>query len=265
MTRASGKIIYRDHWHNHLVEIIDHGDKRSLYFGGDVLQSSMSLSSPHHLVLSYTRFMMASLMFNNPPERVLLIGVGAGSLIRFLHHHFPSCTIDGVDFSSHILDLARGYFKVPERENIRLHCQDGYEFLTSQQNTEYDLILIDAFDQKGMAESIYSHDFFVQCRSHLDHNGIVSLNVWSGDETKMDRVRNDLKNSFESCLILPVPERGNVICLAAQEPGLKTIMEKDYTELARMSAEFDINFRQIHKVFIRQNLGLKQRIARFFN
>lgn len=265
MTRASGKIIYRDHWKNHLIEIIEKGDSRSLYFGGNVLQSTMSISAPHRLVLSYTKFMMATLLFMNPPHRVLMIGVGAGSLIRFIHHHFPLCTIDGVDFSSHILKLAQGYFNLPSSNTIKLHCGDGHEFLAQVEGQAYDLILIDAFDQNGMAPSIYCAEFFKHCFNHLGERGIVSLNLWSGDENKMDQVKTDLKRYFNSCLTLPVPDRGNVICIAGRDQKLKAVMEQDYTELSRMSAEFNINFKEIVRVFIKQNLGYRQRIARFFS
>jgi len=265
MTRPTGKIVYRDHWNSHLIEIIDKGDDRSLYFGGNVLQSAMSLSLPHRLVLSYTRFMMASLLFNNPPHRVLMIGVGAGSLIRFLYHHFPTCHVDGVDFSSRILKLAHGYFNLPVAETIKLHCEDGSNFLEQHKSKPYDLVLIDAFDQAGMAPSIYCADFFKQCSHHLNGDGIISLNVWSGDEEKMDRVQRDVRLHFGSCITLPVPERGNVICIAGKDQNLKSIMEQDYTELSRMSAEFNINFKEIVRVFIKQNLGYRQRIARFFS
>jgi len=265
MKRTSEKTIYRDRRKNQLVEIIEKGDCRSLYFGGNVLQSTMSISVPHRLVLSYTRFMMATLLFFNPPRRALVIGVGAGSLIRFVHHHFPSCTIDGVDFSSHILRLARGYFNLPDSGGIKLHCGDGHDFLASSSIKPYDLILIDAFDHKGMAPSIYCSDFFEQCFDHLAEAGIVSLNMWSGSDAKMDRVKIDLKRYFGSCITLPVPERGNVICLAGKNKNMGAEMEQDYTELSRMSAEFSINFRQIFRVYIKQNLGYRQRIARFFS
>ncbi len=264
MSRPSGKIIHRDHWNGRLIEIIENGDSRSLYFGGSVLQSTMSISKPHRLALSYTRYMMATLLFKNPPDRVLLIGVGAGSLIRFIHHHFPACTVDGVDYSPHILKLARGYFNLPNSAAIKLHCSDGQDFLAGGNSRTYDLILIDAFDQQGMARSVYCADFFGYCRDHLQENGIVSLNVWSGDGDRMGQVRSELERHFSSCFTLPVPDRGNVICLAGKESDLQTTMERDYTELARMSAEFNINFNEIFRVFSKKNFGLKERFARFF-
>ena len=116
-----------------------------------------------------------------------------------------------------------------------------------------------------MAPSIYCAEFFRHCFNHLGERGIVSLNLWSGDENKMDQVKTDLKRYFNSCLTLPLPDRGNVICIAGRDQKLKAVMEQDYTELSRMSAEFNINFKEIVRVFIKQNLGYRQRIARFFS
>ena len=228
MSRPPGSILYRDHWNGRLLEIIENGDNRSLYFGGSVLQSTMSMSKPHRLALSYTRYMMATLLFMNPPCRVLLIGVGAGSLIRFIHHHFPRCAVDGVDASSRILKLAKDYFNLPNSAAIRLHCSDGQDFLAGRKGQAYDVILVDAYDQEGMARSVYCADFFGRCRNHLQENGIVSLNLWSGDGKRMGQVRSELERYFSSCIILPVPDRGNVICLAGKEPGLKTTIAGDY-------------------------------------
>ena len=90
------KTIHRSHWQSQLIEVVDEGDTRSLYFGGHVLQSSMYLSAPQKLALSYTRFMAAPLLIDDAPERILVVGVGAGSLVRFFHHHFPDARIDGI-------------------------------------------------------------------------------------------------------------------------------------------------------------------------
>ena len=265
MSRATGKIIHRDHWDNQLVEVIDNGDKRSLYFAGNVLQSAMSLSRPHTLALSYTRYMMASLLFNEAPEKILLIGVGAGSLLRYIHHYLPKSLVDGIDYSEHIFNLAKGYFRLPDSRRISLYCSDGREYLSDLDDERYDLILVDAFDHSGMSPSIYCLDFFNLCRTHLNKYGMVSLNLWSGDSQKMRDVKSDLGNCFESVMDMPVPNRGNVVSLASMEPKLYTIMEKDYSELTRLSREFDINFREIVKICVKNNLGFRQRLARLFS
>ena len=260
------KTIYRSHWCKQLIEIVDEGDKRSLVFGGNVLQSSMFLSAPQRLALSYTRYMMASLLLDDEPERILVVGVGAGSLVRFLHHHFPGALIDGIDYSSEVLDLARTHFHLPNSGNISLHCRDGRDFLADRTDEHnYDLILIDAFDTAGMSEQIYSSDFFELCLDHLDISGIVSINLWSGDQARMEEVAGVIGSHFETTLELPVPNRGNVICLAGRWDLLSAMVDADEAELSLLQDRFAINFKEIVKVCRRYTLKISQRLSRFFS
>ena len=265
MSSISKKLVYRDHVNNHLVEIFDEGDKRSLYFAGNVLQSSMSITVPHRLVLSYTHFMMAPLLFDNSPQRALIVGIGAGSMLRFLHHHFPECAIDAIDNSSEVIELAQKFFLLPKSSNIRIFCNDGFDFLLSRQQERYDLILVDAFDQAGMSPSIYCSEFFDLCRERLVETGLVSLNLWSGNPDRLESVKTALTSIFPSVIKLPVPNRGNVICLAGLEPELLYSLEADFPEISHLSEKMQINFRKIAKACVRHNLGLKQRISRLFS
>lgn len=266
MKHSSRKVIHRSHWNNHLIEVIDSGDERSLYFAGNVLQSGMSLYAPHALVLSYTQYMMATLLMNDVPQRILVVGIGAGSLIRFLHHHFPEALIDGIDSSQPVIDLAKEFFNLPENSCVNIHCGDGQDFLTNR-TTEYnyDLILIDAFDALGMSETIYHSGFIELCLHHLNISGIMSLNLWSGDDQRMERVIGDVSAHCESCVQLPVPNRGNVICLAGRGQILSTIMDQDSIHLAQLKARFGINFKAILNVCRKHNMGLFQRISRLFS
>lgn len=266
MKNPERTVIHRGHWNNHLVEIIDYGGERTLYFAGNVLQSSMSLSSPEKLVLSYTRYMMASLLIDDAPERVLVIGVGAGSLLRFIRHYLPECRIDGIDNSQTIIDLARGYFKLPADSNVSIHCRDGYEFLKSlPEKQKYSLIMIDAFDAKGMSSSIYRTECFSLCRDHLRSDGVLSLNLWSGNKTRMESVITEVDSYFDSVIELPVPNRGNVICLAGDSNTLDRMTSRHRDELDRLSKRFGINFRPIVKLCLKHNIGFRQRFGRIFS
>lgn len=249
-----------------MIEVVEEGDIRSLYFGGSVLQSSMKLFAPHRLTLSYTRYMTASLLIDDQPERVLVIGVGAGSLIRFLHHHFPAALIDGIDYSSKVLDLARSHFHLPSGSQVALHCCDGQAFLADRKEADnYDLILIDAFDTNGMSTTIYSSEFIERCRDHLAVSGLVCLNLWSGDRTRMEQVAADISDCFESVLELPVPHRGNVICLAGRGDILTSIINLDGSDLDLLQQRFEINYREMVRVCRKYNLTMFQRISRYLN
>lgn len=262
----SKQTIYRTHWQNQLVEIIDSGDIRSLYFGGDSLQSAMIRSAPHRLALSYTRYMMAPLLLEDTPQRILLVGIGAGSMIRFFHHHFPDAQIDGIDNAQTIIDLAKSYFHLPAAGNIHVHCCSGFDFLAHRTDEyDYDLILVDAFDAFGMAETIYNRDFFELCLHHLSITGIVSLNLWSGDRIRMEQVAEGIGYHFDSILELPVPNRGNVIFLAGRGDILSPFVEPDPSLLNELQNRFEINFREMVKIGRKFNLGFFQRLSQLWS
>lgn len=261
MINATAKPIHREIWKNRLVEIFDEGETRSLYFGGKFLQSRMSLLSPHTLTLPYTHYMMFALLFHVQFNNILLIGLGAGSMVRFLHHHFPQCTIDAVDHSAHIIKLARGYFQLPESQHINIHCRDGLKFLAEKHvQNHYDLILIDAFDEKGMSSHIYSEEFFLICADALHPDGTLSCNLWSGTPKRTAEISNILRCNFTGRLVLPVPRRGNVIHHLKPQKIKWTDIERNRWELDHLQKKFHLNFPTMVKVARRHNLSFPQRL-----
>ena len=70
-----------------LIEVFDDGKSRSLHFGTPARQSSMALDAPDRLQLPYTQAMMAFLLFQPQPEAVLMVGLGGGSMAKFLLRH----------------------------------------------------------------------------------------------------------------------------------------------------------------------------------
>jgi len=263
MSQTPGVLIHRDYWNDHLVEIKDNGDYRSLYFASTVLQSQMSLLSPQRLVLSYTQYMLLPLLLQPKPRNILVVGIGSGSFIRFFYHHFPECIISAVDYSQHIIDVARGYFQLPESDRVIVHCKDGYQFLKNSRKTVYDLILIDAFDSKGMAPTIYSDRFFRLCKEHLSPNGVVSCNIWSTENKLLEEIKSLLAMHFTGHLILPVPNRGNivVISLPGEIPWEKICLKKN--TLKKISKKFEINIMEIVKITRQNNLSFSKRVRSF--
>jgi spermidine synthase len=266
MNHTTATPIHRAFWEDRLVEIYDEGDTRALYFGGKFLQSSMSLSAPFSLSLPYTHFMMFALLLKAELKNVLLIGLGAGSMVRFLHHHFPGCTIDAVDHSSHIIKLAKGYFQLPENDQVHIHCCDGYNFLAETRNSQqYDLILVDAFDEQGMSANIYTDPFFRLCKAALRHDGILSCNIWSGIPKKILEISRGLDHSFTNKIILPVPNRGNIIHNRMNFPVLWPAILRDTETLRQMEKRFGIKFQEIVKVAIASNMNFFQRLHKIFS
>src|SRR3954451_3704335 len=78
---------------------------RSLHIGTDTVQSSMRLARPNDLELSYTRSMMGFLLFTPPPKEVLMIGLGGGSLAKFVYHRLPDAHTRVVEVNPRVAEV----------------------------------------------------------------------------------------------------------------------------------------------------------------
>ncbi|MFV0438340.1 MAG: methyltransferase domain-containing protein [Desulfopila sp.] len=245
------------------VEIRDRDNTRSLYFGGRYLQSQMDLRSPHRLLLPYTQYMMFSLLLVVRPARVLLLGLGGGSLLRFLNHHFPDCEIEAVDISSQVIRLATDYFHLPTSSRVRIRCQDGRQFLDQAAGkTAYDLILLDAFDEEGLVGHMYREKTFTACAAALADGGLLVANLWSGGPLSAEEIDHGIAPLLPCGLLLPVPGRGNVITIRARKTLAWQKIGRNRTALAQLESHYDLDFGQMIKVARRANLSLGQRLVR---
>lgn len=262
-----GLVVHQAQSDDGVIEVVDLGDTRSLHFGTFPRQSSMSLRTPHTLELSYTEAMMACLLLNTKPERVLVVGLGGGSLVKFLLHHFPDCTIDVVEYRQDVVDVAHRYFQVPKNDpRLNIHVGDGYLFVQEryyQAETSYDLLLVDAYDHVGMAASVGVQAFFDACAGLLTSVGVMSINLWGSDKPLFSQTMGRINQSFNGrSMILPVKDKGNVIGLAMMQTVTNAALKKLRTTVEQQEFELNINLPKSLHNLIRQNGTL---INRLFN
>jgi len=226
------------------IEVRDQDRYRSLYLGSPHLQSRMSLDFPPALVLTYTQYMVLPVLLQQP-QKILIVGVGAGSLVRFFHYHFQGCRIDGVDNSQSILNVAGEFFQLPADNRVKFHCCDGFTFLTAAATTNYDLILVDAFDGEGMAAGLYNQAFLAACHARLAPHGMLSMNLWSGKKFALRHLLSATDAVFADMLTVQVPNRGNIVALAAKTPISRDFLEPKDPRLTHLSRKLAIDFREL--------------------
>src|SRR5690606_28578564 len=65
-----------------------------LQFAGGESQSRMRTFQPGHLLIVYSRTMMAALLFRPQPALIGMIGLGGGSQAKFCHSHVPATRVE---------------------------------------------------------------------------------------------------------------------------------------------------------------------------
>ncbi|HYE37593.1 hypothetical protein [Methylocaldum sp.] len=229
-----------------MIEVVDTYGVRSLHFGTYPKQSAMSLAEPDRLELSYVRAMLAGLLFKPEPRNILLLGLGGGSLAKFLLNHFPECRIDAVECRSAVATVAYEYFGLPEDARLAVHVSEGNDFVCAEaerREAEYDHIFVDVFDHQGLAETVNQQDFFSATRRLLHSEGILAINLW-GTQTQSLRQSMSLLNLYfdRRTMRLQVPGRGNVIGFGFGQRAQRTEMGELKQQAKALELRLDIEF-----------------------
>jgi len=161
----------------HRIRIEEDEEARYMYFDR-TLQSAMNLKDPTALRLIYSRYTSLGFAFRPDAKKILIIGLGGGSIPKKLQKEFPSLEMDVVEIDPEVIQMAKNHFNVRDGKNLRLHAQDGRLFLTRTPN-QYDIILIDAYYSDAMPFHLATREFFELAQRKLTPNGIVVANLIS--------------------------------------------------------------------------------------
>lgn len=240
--------------------IIDTGLRRSLHFKFDGVQSTMDLLDPDRLTLAYTRRMMAFLLFNRAPLRVLLLGLGGGSLAKFCYRRLPAAAVTAVEIDPDVIAL-RDEFSIPaDDDRFRIVRGDAAEYV-ARPETYKDVILVDAYTGSGIAAGLDTVQFYQNARRCLTSIGILVLNV-CGDSRAQDAHICKIRQVFgEDFLTLPVRPAGNLIALAFKK-SCEHIRCEDLEALAPdLQRRFELNFpRYVRRIALDLQLRRWQRV-----
>lgn len=262
---GDGLLVHQSQSDEGIIEVVDAGDSRSLHFGTFPRQSTMSLRQPHKLELTYTQAMMACLLLNPQPKRALIVGLGGGSLVKFLLHHFPDCTIDVVEYRSDVIQVAQQFFNVPANDpRLTIRQGDGYLHVKNcfyEDTASYDLVLVDAYDHTGMAASVGAQAFFDACSGILNNHGVLSINLWGSDRPLFNRTMQRINQSFANrTMLLPVENKGNVIALASHYDISHAELKKMRPYVEQMEMQYNANLPKSLQNLIRQNRSFISRL-----
>lgn len=211
-----GPVVFRDHG----IEVRERHGVRTLHLGSDTIQSAMQVADPDALELAYTRAMMAFLLFVAPPARALMIGLGGGSLAKFMYRRLPQTRLCVVEVDPAVVEVARRYFALPaDDDRLAVVVDEGTRYV--ERATEpVDVLLIDAYDGRSLAQALSADTFYAGARAALSPQGVLVMNLWASDRA-FDRNVQRIERAFSNrCLCLPAERPGNVIVFAfASQPA----------------------------------------------
>lgn len=144
-------------------------------------QTCYLLEDPKRMVFNYTRMMMASLFVQPNPARILIVGLGGGTLPTALAELLPNAQIDTVEIDPAVVSVATRYFGFVTSPRQQVHEADGRAYVeqAGREGRKYDLIMLDAFDYTYIPAHLMTREFLHQAKALLAPQGVLAANTFS--------------------------------------------------------------------------------------
>lgn len=181
---------------------------------GGAQQSRIRPGDPDYIGLAYARVAFAGLALTPEPKRILVVGLGGGTLPMFLHKYYPSAVIDAVDIDPDVVDVARKFFGFKDDDYMRAHVADGRGFI-EQTKEPYDIIFLDAFGASSVPPHMTTQEFLRAVRKAVKPTGVVVGNIWASHLNRIyDSMVRTYQEVFDELYILEVRGTGNMMLFA---------------------------------------------------
>ncbi|MEI7612949.1 MAG: spermidine synthase [Betaproteobacteria bacterium] len=228
---------------NNSIEISEKAGVRYLHFSAEWVQGAMRIQRPNALELAYTREMMAGLLLRDAPwpREVLLVGLGAGSLAKFIYHKLPGTKITVIEIDQQIEIIARMHFKLPDDpQRLNIIIGDGADYMLKD-GKKFDAIFVDGFDKEGRAGVLDTIPFYQACRARLTDAGLMSVNLLGrsrGFEASTERI----STAFDGrSLVFPSCDSGNSVAFATGGEKVDVSLEELIERATLVNDETGLN------------------------
>jgi spermidine synthase len=207
-------------------------------------QSVTNLADPDDLPMPYSRAMTIAAIFPQEIKRVLVLGLGGGSIPVYLQRFLPDAAIDAVELDPGVIDVAKKYFGLRETGKLRLITGDARMFL-NRQPEPYDLIFVDTFTGSYIPFHLMTKEFYQLVRNRLSPHGVAAFNFLPAKDIFESNVRTvslafDHVDLFDSGV--RDIEEANVIVIGRPDPSSDTeTLQKAAAAQARYKFRFDVS------------------------
>ena len=144
-------------------------------------QSCRFLEDYDKLVFPYARMVLSSLLVQDNPQRILIVGLGGGTLVHTYSTLFPQAEIIIAEIDEAVVSVAKDYFDFVETDKIKVATEDARVYIkrAAIRKEKFDLVILDAFNGEYIPEHLMTAEFLTEVKSLLPFQGMVVANTFS--------------------------------------------------------------------------------------
>jgi spermidine synthase len=207
----------------------------------DYIESMVDLKDADDLPVPYNRIMPVALAYPEATKRILMIGLGAGSISTYLARAMPDAQIDVVELDPGVIAAGKKYFGLQETDQVHLIDSDGRVYLSRHKDT-YDLILLDAFRELGIPFHLLTKEFDALVKEHLAPGGAMAWNVAANTKLYVSALAT-LRTVFPTVDVYPAwADAGEVQAIAVATAAPRLSADELTKRAAALQAQFHFRY-----------------------
>ena len=197
--------------------------------GEDRIQTVVDLEDPDDMMAPYTRIASVALVYPETIHRILMVGLGAGSMLTYIGRAMPQVQIDAVELDPGVIAVGKRYFGLKETERVRFIESDGLTYLSRHKDC-YDIILLDAFRELGVPSDMRTRDFYTLVKERLATQGVAVFNIAVGPKSYRSTLVS-LREVFQTVDVYPdrsvgPKEQAIAVAVPARKPSQDVLLQR---------------------------------------
>lgn len=219
---AAAEVLHREQSLYQNILVVREPTRLCLRFSVRRQQRNQSCVDPEdgrRMVFAYTRMMMALLLLQPAPERILVAGLGGGTLPTALAALLPQAAIDVVEIDPAVVAVAERYFGFAASARLRVVVADARVFVKRAlaRGDSYGAVLLDAYGGDYIPEHLLTREFLAEVRALLEADGVLAANTFSASRLYHHESAT-YQAVFGTFFNFKTPGSGNRIVLAGNGP-----------------------------------------------
>ena len=229
-------VLFRADTQYHRLTVTEDTEVRHLRFDSSH-QSAVYLDDAYESAIKYPDYFHLALAANPDAKRVLVLGLGGGTVVKRMWRDYPEMTIDAVEIDPVVVDVSRRYFGMPEDERVEMFTEDARRFV-QRADDKYDIVIVDAYYADGVPFHLTTAEFFDEIEQVLAPDGVVAYNVIASVEGDKSRLFRSLYRTaggvWDNLWVFPIglgdtdelEKRRNIVVLATDADMLQAELEE---------------------------------------
>ena len=182
-----------------------------------------SLASTYHSV------MIGSMgLYLSAPTRVLVVGLGGGSLPIYLHSKFPLTNVHVVEIDPAIVRVAQDQFSFSPDDRLTVSTCCGLQYVQDNPGEMFDIIMLDV-DSKDISSGLscppstfLDSNYLQTVSNRLSKGGMFVLNLVCRDSVLRAEIVTKLSSLWSCVVSYKLEEEVNEILFCSNSDKLKT-------------------------------------------